>query len=310
MAFPVAVAQVQVEPGEVDENRLAMIHHAEWAISRGAQLVVFPEACISDIFRGAQAFAETIPGPTTEIAASIAQDSALAIPLLERSPDGKIYSSCALVTREGVQGIARKCHLFHDANGHDLFRDDDVVAPAGELTIFDLGDIRVGVLLGFDAEFPEAFRTHALRGADLIIAPLNCIEPDLPFLTAMASHNRIPLAIANRIGFRKIYPGMPELSAVSLPILQDKERNFVARCKGGSVILDERGRIMAQPQGQTPGEDASRIALEAPVGAVVQPSHFQHEEVLSASFRIEELRVQRITSPFFSQRRKALYSDD
>lgn len=303
MAFPVAVVQMSVEPGEVEENRHVALNSAVSAIERGARIVLLPEACISDIYRGAQALAELIPGPTTALAASIAGDAIIALPLLEKSPDGKVFSACALVARDGIRGVARKSHLYRDATGQDLYRDEDTVTAGDALSIFDLGEIRVGVLLGFDAEFPESFRTLALRGADLILVALNCVEPDAGFLSAMASHNRVPLAVANRIGFRRIYPGTPETSAASMPILQEKDGTFIMRCKGRSVILDAGGRIAAEPA----RAESENPAPDAPAAVRVPSGHFQEEEVLSASFKIDELRVQRLTSPFFAQRRAALY---
>jgi len=55
-----------------------------------------------------------------------------------------------------------------------------------------------------------------LAQADFIIVALNQIAPDLPFLCAMARRNRIPLLVANRIGFRRVYPGVPEFSALTM----------------------------------------------------------------------------------------------
>jgi hypothetical protein len=36
-------------------------------------------------------------------------------------------------------------------------------------------------------------------------------------------------------------------------------------------------------------------------------AHFQEDELLTASFRIDELRLQRLSSPFISERREELY---
>lgn len=304
MAFPVAVIQPTVEPGAVDENRHTVTRMTAEAAASGAKLIVLPEACISDIFREAASLAEPVPGPSTETLARVAGDAVIALPLLEK--DGQsVYSSCVFVSKDGVRGIARKTHLFRDPTGHDSFLDKDVVAPGDKLGLIALEDLNVGVLLGFDAEFPEAFRALALRGADLIIAAVNCIEPDLRFLSAMALRNRIPVLVSNRIGFRKVYPAVPEFTASMLSLLQDKDGTFIARCKGGSAILDEGGRAIVEPKQEAQRELDAMAGL--PERAMIPRAHFQLEDILTASFRIDELRVQRLTSPYLSERREDLY---
>ncbi len=304
MAYPVAVIQPTIEAGDVEQNRQMLTRATAEAVASGARLILFPEACVSDLFRGAEKLAETIPGPTTELIARVAGTAVVAMPMLEKSADGKVFSSCALIAENGVRGVARKTHLYRDASGHDSYRDADLLSAGSELGLFDLGDVRVGMVIGFDAEFPEVFRTLSLRGADLICVAQNGLEPDLRYLSAMASRNRVPLLISNRLGFRKVYPAVPEFSAGALSLLQDRDGTFLMRSRGGSAIIDENGRVIAHPKQnvQTNLESAAGV----PFGA--QPiAHFQEDEILTASFRVDDLRVQRITSPFIAERRDDLY---
>ena len=307
MAYPVTVIQTNVDAGDVDSNRHNILLLVASAVTRGSKLIVLPEACVSDLYRDAALFAETIPGPSTELVQRAAGDATVALPLLEKAPDGKIYSACAFIDKHGVKGVARKTHLFRDAHGHDSYRDAEILTPGSELSIIDLdnGAVRIGVLLGFDAEFPEAFRTLALRGADLIVVALNQINPDANFLSAMALRNRVPLLVANRIGFRKVYPGVPEFSALTMALVQDKDGSFLARCRGGSVIVDADGRPLAEPS-QNVQRDLETLA-GAPPQAIIPIAHFQQDELLHASFRIDDIRIQRLTSPFIAERREELY---
>lgn len=304
MAFPVAVIQPTIEAGDVEQNRQTLTRAAAEAAAKGARLILFPEACVSDLYRGAEALAESVPGPTTELIARVAGGAVVALPLLERGADGNVYSACALVSAEGVRGVARKTHLYRDASGHDSFRDADVITAGAELALFDLGEIRIGVLIGFDAEFPEAFRSLALRGADVICVAQNGLEPDHKFLCAMALRNRVPLLVSNRLGFRKVYPAVPEFSAGALSLLQDRDGMFLMRSRGGSAIIDENGRVIAQPRQNV--QNNLETAAGVPFGS--QPiAHFQEEEALTASFRVDDLRVARLTSPFIAERREDLY---
>jgi predicted amidohydrolase len=304
MAFPIAAVQFSIDPGEVLENREALALLAQEAVGRGAKLVLFPEASVSDLFRGAQTLAETVPGPTTELLQKIAGDAVLAVPLLEQSTAG-VHSACVFIGRDGVRGIARKSHFYRDSRGFDSFQDGDVLTAAGELSVIDLGEIKCGVLLGFDSEFPEAFRTLALRGADVILVALNQLEPDYNLLAAMAVRNRLPVVVANRLGFRRVYPLQPEFSAGVLSLLQEKDGTFLMRCRGNSGILDVFGNLAARPHAHILEEDKKDERIREENARPV--AHFQEDEILMASFHFDELRVERLTSPYLSQRRTELY---
>ena len=304
MAFPISVIQLDIDYAHPEANRAAALALTADAIARGARLVVLPEACVSDYFRGTEALAETIPGPLTDAFSKIAANATIALPLLEKSADGKVFSSCALIQSKGIAGIARKTHLHFDPSGLDEFKDSEFIQAGSELNVFEAGDLRVGIALGFDADFPEVFRTLALKGADAILAVLNCVEPDLEFLRAMAKRNRVALAVANRVGFKRIYPVAPEFSATTSPILQDKRGEFLIRCKGGSAIIGPDGSIVAAPHAHLPEDTQAAI----PDRVKIPRGHFQDEEVLTASFVIDELRIQRLSHPLMTARRTDLYS--
>ena len=68
---------------------------------------------------------------------------------------------------------------------------------------------RIGVLICYDAEFPEMIRTVALAGADLLAVPTNWPwlarpdgerPPELIVAMAGARVNRLPIAMCDRTG--------------------------------------------------------------------------------------------------------------
>lgn len=105
-----------------------------------------------------------------------------------------LYNTAVLVTASGLVGKYRKIHLFW--NEVDLFEPGDVGLP-----VFDIGSLRLGILICFDWMFPEVWRILALKGADLIAHPSNLVLPYCQQAVAVhALCNRVYVATANRIG--------------------------------------------------------------------------------------------------------------
>jgi predicted amidohydrolase len=62
-------------------------------------------------------------------------------------------------------------------------------------------DLRIGMMICYDWRFPEAARTLALKGADLIVAPSNLVTHIWrAVMPARAVENKVYLAVANRCG--------------------------------------------------------------------------------------------------------------
>jgi predicted amidohydrolase len=114
--------------------------------------------------------------------------------LNERSGD-RLFNSAVLVGPRGYVGRYRKLHLF--MNEKDIFQPGDKGFP-----VFDIGPCRVGMLVCFDWQFPEAWRILALKGADLICHPSNLVLPGLAqrAIPIHALTSRVYVVTANRIG--------------------------------------------------------------------------------------------------------------
>ena len=104
-----------------------------------------------------------------------------------------------LIGRDG-RSLAnyRKCHLFGDLD-RDMFR-----AGQSPPAVIELDGIRVGLLICYDVEFPEAVRLLALAGADLVAVPTALMDPfevvARTIVPARAVENQVFLAYANRCG--------------------------------------------------------------------------------------------------------------
>ena len=200
----IAVLQSRSEAGAVTANLLGLEAHAAQAADAGAGLLICPEMFLSGYNIGAEAaarLAEWADGPSLARVGVIARDNgiALLIGYPERGADGAIYNAARLIGREG-RGLAnyRKCHLF-GALDRAMFR-------AGESppAVVDLEGVRIGLLICYDVEFPEAVRMLALAGAELVAVPTALMAPyDVVARTlvpARAIENQVFIAYANRIG--------------------------------------------------------------------------------------------------------------
>jgi 5-aminopentanamidase len=198
----VAVAQIDPQLGEKEQNLATCVARMEEAAAAGAQLLVLPECAIPgymfDSGEEAMPYAEEIPGPATE---ALERESArlglyVVCGLLERDGDA-LRNAAVLVGPEGLIGTYRKTHL--PFLGVDRF-----VVAGDELRVYDTPLGRIGIEICYDLRFPEVTRTLALRGADIVAHPTNFpmaakIQTEL-ITVARAAENRIYLLTANRCG--------------------------------------------------------------------------------------------------------------
>jgi predicted amidohydrolase len=129
----------------------------ERARSRGAELVVLPECALGGYLTGGDGIA--LDGPEIARLAAIAGDVVVCAGFTESSPEGT-YSSAVCVTGDGVLGHHRKVHLPPS--------EADAFVPGDSFRAFDTPVGRVGMLICYDKVFPEAARTLALDGAQIV----------------------------------------------------------------------------------------------------------------------------------------------
>ncbi|MEH7253605.1 nitrilase-related carbon-nitrogen hydrolase [Neobacillus niacini] len=201
--------QFDSQPGNVKENIARSLMYMDKAAQQGAKLVVLPELCQSgyDLTREmVNQVAETIDGESVKQWINFARSHNMYIVggLCEQA-DGLIYNSAVLIGPEGHIGTYRKVHLF--GNEKEIFAQGDKGVP-----VFDLGWVKLSMLICYDLRFPEAVRLAALKGADLICVPTAWVTPvgkkwdergfSMQAYCAMAhaSMNRIYIACADACG--------------------------------------------------------------------------------------------------------------
>ena len=165
----------------------------------GADVVVLPELFTTGyLFEDraeAARYAEPADGPTVRRAAALAADRKMWIcgGFCEKAAGG-VYNAAFLVGPAGLAGVYRKSHLFADEKA--IFLPGD----SGFFTV-DAGFARLGVMICFDWVFPEAMRTLALRGADVVLHPSNLVLPYCPdAMVTRCLENRVFAVTADRVG--------------------------------------------------------------------------------------------------------------
>ena len=104
------------------------------------------------------------------------------------------YNSASLVGPSGLIGIYRKVHLYY--REHLFFTPGNLGFP-----VFQIPLGKVGIMICFDWMFPEAARSLAIQGAQLIVHPANLVMPYCPdAMVTRCLENRVFSATANRVG--------------------------------------------------------------------------------------------------------------
>ncbi len=195
-------------------------------LARGirADLLVLPELFATGYAftsrEEARALGETVHGPTAAFLRKLAADTggAVAAGFPELEGDN-LYNSAMLVTASGVLGVYRKVHLFA--------RETELFTPGNRpFAVFRLPEAVVGLMVCFDWIFPEAARSLALLGAQVIAHPANLVLPYCQeAMKTRCLENRVFAVTANRIGRERrgeedlVFTGMSQITGCSGEVL-------------------------------------------------------------------------------------------
>jgi predicted amidohydrolase len=178
----VAVVNFKAETGNKKNNLKRIVDFSVAAAKRGADLVLFPELCLTgyDFFVNENislsekvSMAETIQGPSCAEIAEAAKKHGIYVVFgmgerLEENAD-IIYNSAVAIGPDGVIGSYQKIHPFDSENNYFV---------KGETPfLFDTpwGPVSVGIC--YDTyQFPELMRYYVSKGSRLYLNPTAVIE--------------------------------------------------------------------------------------------------------------------------------------
>jgi len=224
----IKIAAVQMAPQlmQIGDNLRKIASLTREAAIGGANLVVFPECCLTGyVFTSRQEalpYGETIPGPAVEKISSLCQELKVHIifGLLEKDND-RLFNAAVLLGPSGIIGKYRKNHLPY--LGIDRFID----SGDQPFQVYQTPIGNIGLYICYDIVFPESARVMTLMGADLLASPTNFprgprekILKDVVITRAI--ENIVHVVVANRVG---------------------EERGFLFA--GQSIIVDTSGDIIS-----------------------------------------------------------------
>ncbi|MGN0512325.1 MAG: N-carbamoylputrescine amidase [Lachnospiraceae bacterium] len=281
----IAAVQMQcsISVSENIEKADAMVRRAA---QQGAQVILLPELFERPYFCQERryeyyAFAKPVlENDAVRHFLSVAKELEVVIPVSFYEKDGcTLYNSVAMVDADGsLMGVYRKTHIPDDHYYQEKF----YFTPGNTgFRVWDTRYGKIGVGICWDQWFPETARCLALAGAEMILYPtaigsepiLNCdsMEHWRRCMQGHAGSNLLPVVAANRIGLETVLPDPANGG-------QSSSLCFY----GSSFITDETGALVAS---------ASR----------------DNEEILTASFDLDEVQDNRMSWGIFRDRRPHCY---
>ena len=249
------------------------------AASRGAQVILIQELfetpyfCKDHSARHLELAKPLDAHPTVEHFRAVARELGVVLPIsiFERA-NNAFYNSIAVVDADGaVLGSYRKSHIPEGPGYHEKF----YFSPGDTgFKVFDTRYAKLGVAICWDQWFPEAARSMALMGADMLLYPTAIgSEPQDPSIDSSghwqrtmqghAAANIMPVVASNRIG-------------------TEQGEKYTMTFYGSSFIASPTGEKVAE---------ADRVS----------------ETVLTADFDLDEVRRYRQSWGVFRDRRPDLY---
>jgi len=194
MNLPTRVAAIQFGLGK--QNYSQAVESAErlvkTAANQGAKIVCFPEHWLLEYREHGHLATERLSKAARDSSIFVITGANYMPNVIPTSPELRVRS--LVIDSQGtVLGQQDKVHLYKN--------EKKVATPGSQYEVIQTPFGRIGILICYDCMFPEAARTLALKGADLIFAPSRigyaALDPWILYLRARALENRVPIVAPN-----------------------------------------------------------------------------------------------------------------
>jgi N-carbamoylputrescine amidase len=282
--FQLSVVQFASEWLDLDTNVERMRAFVEAEAEAGSELIAFPETAnigyITPITVGEPVdcgglsnaefasryvkAADTIPGPTTdalcELAAKHGVHVVVGMAQAHSVVPATLYNSAVLIGPAGIVGVHHKMHI--------ALNEKQYYYPGNTAEVFDTELGKIGMIICYDARFPELSRILALKGAEIIVCPW-CV---------------------------------PAIFTVP-DVLNSLRHRTYTRAQENGVYFVSVNRSGMQGQTQLMGHSV----VAAPSGEIIAASETAEEDVVRVELTEERLLAYRGTLSIFRDRRPELY---
>jgi len=221
--FTISLIQMQMSEAP-KENLATAVGKIKEAVSLGAEVICLPELFRSPYFcwceKSAVDYCEPLQGELIETLSSVAKVNEVAVVAgsvyeLDTKTNGTRYNTSLVFDTDGsLLGKYRKTHIPHDPG---FYEQNYFVGSEENYQVFTLhlkdGEMKVAPLICYDQWFPEAARSVALKGADVIFYPTAIGLPktstekegkwQTAWTTVQRGHaiaNSVVVAAVNRVG--------------------------------------------------------------------------------------------------------------
>ncbi len=261
---------------DLESNRKKLADNLAQACAQAdkPQLVVFSELHNNVYFCQEEndkyfATAESVPGPTTEWLCALAKKHHIVLvgSVFEKTAAGEYYNTALVAESNGtLVGTYHKTHIPYDPGYYEQY----YFKPSSDgLHPIDTSVGRLGLMVCFDQWFPEASRTMALAGAEMLIYP-TAIGYDLSlprerqlldrdaWVTVQRGQsvaNLLPVLSCNRVGYE------PALNAAQSSGLNFWGTSFVTGPQGEFLAkaADDREEIISATLDLERGAELAKI---------------------------------------------------
>ena len=188
----VAAAQFQLGKQSYREAIESAQKLVKAAAEKRAEIVCFPEHWLLEHREQGHLAIEQLCKAAHDAKISVIAGANYTPNFTPASPELRVRS--VVIGPDGKRlGQQDKVHLYQS--------EKKVATPGNRYDVFQLDFGKIGIMIGYDGMFPEAARTLALRGADLIFTPSRigyaALDPWILYLRTRAMENRIPIIAPN-----------------------------------------------------------------------------------------------------------------
>lgn len=207
----IAIIQMNIDFNSPQKNREKVLNMIDKACENKLDVVLLPEMWNTTFnFESFEERADKEGQPTLNILSqkAIAHDVNIIAGSIADKNEDNIYNRSYVINREGdVIYAYDKIHLVHHA------KEDVYMKEGNNLEVFEIDGVKCGIIICYDLRFPELCRSLALKGAEVIFAPVQWFETRAyhyeVLSKARALENQVFFVTANRVGeeFKAVFCG-------------------------------------------------------------------------------------------------------